>query len=56
MQDIIQFAVDVKDDSITEEKIEHILESAGIEVLGISFKARWREEDYWNCKPPFSCD
>ena len=56
MKDIIQFAIDIEDNNITEEKIKEILECAGVEVLGASWKARWKEEDYWEGKLPYSCD
>ena len=47
---ILQFAIDVEESNeTTEAAIRELLELAGIDVVGISWRARWKSyEDYEN--------
>ena len=55
MNDILQYSIDVRN-PVDEQVIVQALEKAGIEVIGIDWKAAWTDKDYWNCKPPYSSD
>ena len=54
---ILQFAIDVEEsDDTTEDALRALLELAGMNVLGVCWKARWKSyRDYENgvC---YSCD
>ena len=53
--DILQYAIDIRN-PIDLQTIRKALENAGIDVVGIEYKASWHDEDYWNCKKPYrSC-
>ena len=54
-KDIIQYAIDVEDtEDDMENKIMDALDKAGINVIGIDWRARWKGENYSNGKPPIS--
>ena len=55
--DIVQYSIDIQEyDGMSEEDIANVLEDIGLVVYGVSWKARWTEEDYDNGKPPYSSD
>lgn len=52
-----QFSIDVIDDgTVSENRIQKILETAGINVLGCEWKATWTKEGYHKSEPPISSD
>ena len=55
MNEILQFAIDVEG-RYTESQIKDALESAGIYVLGVAWKATWDDDGYHSGKPPVSSD
>ncbi len=54
-KDILQYSIDIKEPT-NGKSIVKALEKAGIEVVGIDWKATWTHEDYWSGKPPYSHD
>lgn len=48
--DILQYSIDVRN-PVDQSQIIHALTDAGIEVVGISFKSSWTDEDYRAGKP-----
>ena len=55
MSDVLQYSIDiVENQHLYEHEIQRVLEEAGFIVKGVSWKARWTEEDYDNGKQPYS--
>ena len=52
-----QYAIEIifdENEKVDEEQIAMALENAGYPVLGVAWKATWKEDDYWDGKPPVS--
>ena len=57
MKRVLQFAVDIEDDGMmTEELFQEAIERAGLNVLGVAWKATWTDEGYHKSEPPISSD
>lgn len=53
---IKQFSIDVEGD-YQEIEIRYLLESNGVEVVGISWRGTWDDEDdYWEGEEPSTYD
>ena len=54
--DVLQFSVDVEetDPTMMREKIEDALTTAGLNVLGVEWAARWTNEEYYKGRKPVS--
>ena len=55
MNEVLQFSIDVEG-KYTESEIKEVLENAGIDIIGIAWKATWDSDDYHAGKPPKCSD